>query len=87
MSPLDDIEARLTAAFCCTKCRGKAAVTRRVQLTRSLPELLGLTHGKYVLLTCTLCGYTEIFDPAVYVADAEEIEAANRIATKVGETL
>ena len=61
-------EEQLVQNFCCVKCRGKSAVTKTVPLTRGLPELLSLSSEIYVLLSCALCGYTEIYSllaPAV----------------------
>lgn len=51
----------------CLKCRNTTAVVHKVTLTkRILPELLGRGGGKYRLVTCSLCGYTEIYDLSVY---------------------
>lgn|GEM_PF-1991995 len=65
------IEERLTANFCCAKCRGKSAVARTVSLSRSLGDLLRLPSQPYVLVTCALCGYTEIYHTAAYALSAE----------------
>jgi predicted nucleic-acid-binding Zn-ribbon protein len=51
----------------CAKCRNTSAVVRKVNLTKgSLPELLIRGGGKYRFVTCTLCGYTEIYDLSIY---------------------
>ncbi len=67
-----DYTSKLTSDFCCAKCRGRTAVAKTVALSKGLPHLLALTPDKYVFLTCTLCGYTEIYDPQVYVIEEEE---------------
>lgn len=71
------LEEKLTANFCCAKCHGKTAVTKTVSLGRGLPELLTLSPGKYILLTCGLCGYTEIYDPTARMLD-EASETASK---------
>lgn len=70
-----DYEAKLTSDFCCFKCRGRTAVARTAMLSRGLPHLLALAPDKYLLVTCTLCGYTEMYDPQVYSRDEEEVSA------------
>jgi predicted nucleic-acid-binding Zn-ribbon protein len=57
--------------YCCPKCHGRSAAVSKTQLPRGhIPELLGL-RGKYLLLTCGLCGYTEIYDQAIYARSME----------------
>lgn len=68
-----DFESKFTQSFCCLKCRGRSAVARIHALPRAgIPPLLGLGSDKYVFVSCTLCGYTEIYNPAVFVTDEEE---------------
>lgn len=60
--------------FTCSKCRGKKAVLNKVSLSRlSGSQILPLKRGKYIFLTCALCGYTEVYDLALY-AKSEEFE-------------
>ncbi|MBX7246326.1 MAG: hypothetical protein K1X53_12590 [Candidatus Sumerlaeaceae bacterium] len=64
-------EEKLRTNFHCAKCCGKSAVTRMVPLSGGLPNLLALASDKYVLLTCALCGYTEIYSTAAHAVDEE----------------
>lgn len=75
-------EAKLTANFSCAKCRGKTAVTKTVPLTRGLPELFNLSADKYILLTCTLCGYTEMYNASVFAMEREPVEEAKPLPQK-----
>lgn len=66
-------EKRLTDNFCCAKCRNKAAVVRSVHLGGNILTLLAGNgaNGKYYLVTCGLCGYTEVYDAHVYALQME----------------
>jgi predicted nucleic-acid-binding Zn-ribbon protein len=67
------VEQRLLESFTCQKCRGRSAVVRRVSLPKSnLPKFLDA--GKYIFLTCTLCGYTEIYDRLAYARSEEAVK-------------
>ncbi|MGI8908322.1 MAG: zinc ribbon domain-containing protein [Candidatus Sumerlaeaceae bacterium] len=68
-----DPETLLTEQFCCAKCRGRRAVARTVALG-GLPTLLNLGADKYILLSCTLCGYTEIYNTHAFAAIEDEAE-------------
>jgi predicted nucleic-acid-binding Zn-ribbon protein len=83
-----DQELKLKANFCCAKCHGKNAVTRRIQLSRGLPELLNLSvASKHILLTCTLCGYTEFYSTSVYAQQPELNQVAPVLPPGTTETL
>jgi len=66
--------------FCCPKCRNHEAISREAILPQgTFADLLGLkVGGRYLLLTCSLCGYTELYDLAVAarVAELEEAKPA-----------
>lgn len=79
-------EEQLVQNFCCVKCRGKAAVTKTLPLTRGLPELLNLSSQKYVLLTCALCGYTEIYSPLARVLSKDAKPAKESSKSLASET-
>jgi predicted nucleic-acid-binding Zn-ribbon protein len=67
-------EERILETFQCQKCRGKAGVIQKVSLpTSSFPKLF-LNAGKYCFVTCSLCGYTEIYDMAIYVKSEEKVK-------------
>jgi predicted nucleic-acid-binding Zn-ribbon protein len=61
-----NLEEKLAAAFCCAKCRGKSAVTRTVKLPGKFPSLLPFGAEEFILVTCTLCGYTEMYSPIAF---------------------
>lgn len=57
---------QLAESFKCPKCRGEKAVVRMVAFPKTMKLFNKNAPGKYLFLTCTLCGYTEIFDLALY---------------------
>lgn len=62
-----DVIETLGSAFKCPKCRGDQAHARRVRLpTAKLSTLFHREPGEFVFVTCALCGYTEVYDLAVY---------------------
>lgn len=65
-------EERMSDNYHCAKCRNMQAIVRKVNLAEgSLPELLIRGGGKYRFVTCTLCGYTEIYDLSIYAKNHE----------------
>src|SRR4051812_33947470 len=74
-----DPEDLLTRNFCCVKCRGRSAVAKTVPLSKSLPHLLSLSADKYILLSCALCGYTEIYNTQAFATSEEEARAAENL--------
>jgi predicted nucleic-acid-binding Zn-ribbon protein len=77
-----------TEDFCCAKCHGRRASTRRADIGKGgISDLLPLkSPGRYLFVTCSLCGYTEMFDTAV-TAEAPAPAAARKGAEDVvGET-
>lgn len=66
-----DYEKKLTQNFCCQKCRGRSAIAKTLSISRGLPQLLVPSSDRYVFVSCTLCGYTEIYNPLVF-AEVEE---------------
>ena len=68
----------LTANYRCPKCHGREAATRKGKLVGArLPDLLGIADTSYLFVTCTLCGYTEIYDRAIYVKSREAAKQEN----------
>jgi len=64
---------QLRDSFRCPKCHGQEAVVRRVSLSTSpIPGFLPLVSGKFHAVTCTLCGYTELYDECAYEKQAEK---------------
>ncbi|RMH26033.1 MAG: hypothetical protein D6691_08625 [Candidatus Hydrogenedentota bacterium] len=66
-------EERLAANFCCPKCRGKMATTRTVKLTRGLPKILSPGEGRYILVSCALCGFTEMYNVLAFQKCEEQV--------------
>jgi predicted nucleic-acid-binding Zn-ribbon protein len=55
----------------CVKCRNNVAVVRKINLAKGiLPDLLIRGGGKYRFVTCSLCGYTEMYDLSIYAKNA-----------------
>lgn len=62
-----DLEETSQGEFRCPKCRNTKALVRKVSLPAGLlPDILARGGGRYRFVTCSLCGYTEIYDLAVY---------------------
>ncbi|MCX8036011.1 MAG: zinc ribbon domain-containing protein [Candidatus Sumerlaeia bacterium] len=75
------------ADYRCVKCRNTTAVVRKINLTKGLlPELLIRGGGRYRFVTCTLCGYTEIYDLSVYARKPASETADNKAAHLAPET-
>ena len=72
---------KLRETFRCAKCRGKSPVIKEIRIPlSSLHSLLPLASGKYILVTCSLCGYTEIYDAARYVHAEDEVTNEAKIS-------
>ena len=60
--------------FRCPKCNNRASIPREVSLSRVKEKILGVHHAeKYLILSCSLCGYSEMYNLKVAAqADQEE---------------
>jgi len=58
--------------YMCCKCRGRCCKTSEVSID-SLPKKLFVPgkSEKFLLVTCTLCGYTELYNLNVFVHSKE----------------
>jgi len=69
-----DIESRLIESFHCAKCRGTAATVRETRLpANSLRQFIndkGI-YSKYYVVSCGLCGYSELYDSRVLALQKE----------------
>jgi len=76
-----DAADRFKADFTCLKCRGREAVAREVSLSgrAALPGLIHLRAAKLIALTCTLCGFTELYDPAAYEKSEERVSRSEPV--------
>jgi predicted nucleic-acid-binding Zn-ribbon protein len=65
--PIEQAIQELAKGFKCPKCRGDQGQVRRVRLPEpKLSTILMRSPGVYAFVSCALCGYTEIYDLAVY---------------------
>jgi predicted nucleic-acid-binding Zn-ribbon protein len=76
-------EEKLVASFCCAKCRGKQAVTRTVKLSGKFPPLFSFSSQEFILVTCCLCGYTEMYNPLVFSQAKEPEKVPDSLAQEI----
>jgi len=59
--------------YTCPKCRGRQPHVREVTISKagSIP-FLASRDNRYIEVTCSLCGYTEFYNLAIYAASREE---------------
>jgi predicted nucleic-acid-binding Zn-ribbon protein len=73
MNRIEDIQQH----FCCAKCRGHTPSITRAHLPLS-GSRFPLRPGRYLVVTCTLCGYTEFYDLAAFADQKETAEDPSR---------
>ena len=57
------LEERLAMKFVCAKCKHKGATSRKIATTGAgLTRFIDIQHNRFTALTCTHCGYTDLFD-------------------------
>ncbi len=84
MTPSREVIEQLGRSFKCPKCRGDQGHVRRVQFPKTMfSKLLRREPGEFAFVTCTLCGYTETYDLAVYarLTDRAKQEAESKAAS------
>ncbi|MBD3235073.1 MAG: hypothetical protein GF330_00015 [Candidatus Eisenbacteria bacterium] len=60
---LDDT---LATRFVCSKCRSQGGHAERLATTGTgLSKLFDIQHRHYIAVSCTRCGYTELFNPKI----------------------
>lgn len=64
---MKSIEA-LLADFKCPKCRNTAGAAKEVALGSMAERIPLVGGGKYVFVSCTLCGYTEVYSQKILVS-------------------
>lgn len=76
MRPLEE----LLADFRCPKCRHTVAVAKEVALGSVAERIPLVGGGKYLFVSCTLCGYTEVYNQKILVNAREKdpVKAAAR---------
>lgn len=71
--------------FVCPKCRGHGAITCEVQIGRPICSMIPIMKpGRYLAVTCGLCGYTEFYNMAIAIKAAQTApaQATTRLAQK-----
>ncbi len=58
----------LVENFHCIKCKGNKGIVNKISVSKlNADKIIPLNRGKYLFLTCALCGYTEVFDLVLYL--------------------
>ncbi|MFM9328850.1 zinc ribbon domain-containing protein [Paenibacillus mesotrionivorans] len=64
--PTDRVEDIIASRFRCTKCGGRSSSIQEVAMTGTgLSKLLDIQHHHYLFVSCTDCGFVEIYDPNI----------------------
>ncbi|HOE13007.1 MAG TPA: zinc ribbon domain-containing protein [bacterium] len=62
----------------CPKCRSRGCTTQEMSLTKASYKLaLRAGHEKYLMVTCTLCGYSELYNRKVLARIVEKVHIEN----------
>lgn len=62
----DGVEDIIASRFRCTKCGGRSSSIQEVAMTGTgLSKLLDIQHHHYLFVSCTDCGFVEIYDPNI----------------------
>ena len=70
---MSDPTSTLAQNYACPKCRGRQPAVREVSLAKTgLLDLLPGRDNRYIEVTCTLCGYAEFYNRAVFLANPEK---------------
>lgn len=61
-----DIEQELESNFICSKCKGTDCIVKDVAMIGAgLSKLFDIQHNHYLFVSCTSCGFVEVYDPSV----------------------
>jgi predicted nucleic-acid-binding Zn-ribbon protein len=68
----------LREQWICPKCRGRGCTSQEASISRITDKII-LRGGsdKYLLLSCTLCGYTELYNLKVLARVEEKVPLNN----------
>ena len=66
---------KLAAQYCCVKCHGKKCAVNAVMLPGSVAGLIGVGMGRYMAVSCALCGYTELYNLSAVALQKEPANA------------
>ena len=71
----------LQKRFVCVKCRGRASIVHDVAMPSGpLSRMLPVPTGRYIGLSCSLCGYTDFYNLAAVEHAREPAEAKGELA-------
>ena len=60
------LDEQLETRFRCDKCSNVGGQTKRIATSGAgLSKLLDLQHNQYLMVSCTNCGYTEVYNPEI----------------------
>ena len=60
------VEDQIAQRFVCAKCGQRRCNARRMATTGTgLSKLFDIQHNKFISVSCSNCGYTELYDPRV----------------------
>jgi predicted nucleic-acid-binding Zn-ribbon protein len=60
------IDEELARRFVCSKCKATGASVKRFAATGTgLSRLLDVQHNVFIAVSCTACGYTDLFNPEI----------------------
>ena len=68
----------LNEQWICPKCRGRGCTSREMSMSKASDKIM-LRGGseKYLVLSCTLCGYTELYNLKVLARVEEKVPLNN----------
>ncbi|MDK2971181.1 MAG: Nucleic-acid-binding protein containing Zn-ribbon domain [Candidatus Sumerlaeota bacterium] len=66
-------------SYHCAKCRNSTCVVHHVTIPR---DVFPLPVGRYLITTCSLCGYTEFFDQSVFEHNGSSVPAKTTTAAE-----
>lgn len=68
-----NFQEKIQSQFKCPKCNNRASVGNEISLSKVSDKikLLGGGSGKYFLVSCSLCGFTEMYNMKLVVHDPE----------------
>ncbi|MFH1740145.1 MAG: zinc ribbon domain-containing protein [bacterium] len=68
----------LKEQWICPKCRGRGCTSQEMSMSKASDKImLRGGSGKYLVLSCTLCGYTELYNLKVLARVEEKVSLNN----------
>ncbi len=58
------LEDQMSTRFKCSKCDNSGAVVKGIAMSGAgLSKLLDIQHNQFITVSCSNCGYTEVYNP------------------------